>query len=87
VLTCPMDATAWGEFEALVADVEGLQLRKVVDLARRLRPGLTAEDIRNPHDFPELQDADWQYEDGVLAGIQTVLAAIRARQGESRGRP
>jgi hypothetical protein len=80
-----MGATTWREVEALVGDVEELQLRKVVDLARRLRPGLTAEDIRNPHDFPELGDPDWQFEDGVLAGVQTVLAAIRARRGESGG--
>jgi hypothetical protein len=87
VLTCPMDATTWGEVEALVGEVERHQLRKVVDLARRLRPGLTAEDIRNPHDFPELADADWQYEDGVLAGVQTVLAAIRARRAGGRACP
>jgi hypothetical protein len=50
-----------------------------------LRPGLTLEDVANPHDFPELADPDWQYEDGLLAGVQTVLAAVRARrrdQGE-----
>jgi hypothetical protein len=59
--------------------MEEEQSRKVIELARRLRPGLTAEDVRNPHDFPELGDPDWQYEDGVLAGIQSVLAALRAR--------
>jgi hypothetical protein len=72
-------ATTWHDVEALVGEIQALQLRKVMDLARRLRPGLTFEDLRNPHDFPELGDADWQYEDGVLAGIETVLAAVRAR--------
>src|SRR6202035_983006 len=43
---------------------------------------LTLEDISNPHDFPELADPDWQYEDGVLTGVQTVLAAVRARRRE-----
>jgi len=52
------------------------------DLARRLRPGLTLEDVANPHDFPELADPDWQYEDGLLAGVQSVLAAVRARRRE-----
>jgi ADP-ribose pyrophosphatase len=66
------------EMERLVMEIEELQRRKVVDLARRLRPDITAEDIRNPHDFPELADPDWQYEDGMLAGIQSVLAAVRA---------
>jgi hypothetical protein len=61
-----------------LADMEALQSRKVIDLARRLRPGLTAEDIRNPHDFPELDDLDWHFEDGQLAGIQSVVTALRA---------
>jgi ADP-ribose pyrophosphatase len=64
----------------LVMDLEESQRRKVLDLARRLRSGLTLEDIANPHDFPELADPDWQYEDGKLAAIRGVLAAIRARR-------
>jgi hypothetical protein len=68
-------------FEAIdreVHAIEEVQTKKVIDLARRLLPNLTAEDIRNPHDFPELDDRDWQYEDGVLAGIQSVRIALRA---------
>ena len=77
--------TTWSEVEGLVVELEELQRRKVLDLARRLRPGLTLEDIANPHDFPELGDPDWQYEDGTLAGVQTVLAAVRARRREQEG--
>jgi hypothetical protein len=80
-----MAHAAWQDVEALVAQLEQAQRRKVLDLARRLRPGLTQEDIANPHDFAELADADWQYEDGVLAGIRSVLAALRARQREREG--
>jgi len=79
-----MAVTSWETVEALVTGLEQHQRTKVLELARRLRPGLTLEDIANPHDFPELGDADWQYEDGMLAGIQSVLAAVRAearRQG------
>src|SRR5882672_9299480 len=72
----------WATIEELVTELEDLQRRKVIDLARRLRPGLTLEDVRNPHDFPELGDPDWQHADGVLTGIQSVLAAVRARQRE-----
>ena len=82
-----MSATTWHEVETLVSEIEALQVGKVLDLARRLRPGLTLEDVRNPHDFPELGDPDWQYEDGVLAGIQTVMAAVRARLRSSGGAP
>ncbi len=80
-----MSATTWQEIEDLVASLEDLQRRKVIELARRLRPGLTLEDIANPHDFPELADADWQYADGQLSGIQSVLAAVRARRREQEG--
>ena len=66
------------EVLVLLADMEQLQAKKVIGLARRLRPGLTPEDIRNPHDFPELDDPDWHFEDGQLAGIQGVVAALRA---------
>jgi ADP-ribose pyrophosphatase len=77
---------AWAEVERMVGEIDERQVRRVLDLARRLHPGVTAEDIRNPHDFPALADPDWQHEDGVLAGIQTVLAALRARRGEQRDR-
>jgi 8-oxo-dGTP pyrophosphatase MutT (NUDIX family) len=68
---------------SLVEGMEALQREKVVALARRLKPGLTAEDIRNPHDFPELNDSDWHYEDGVLTGLQSVLMALRSREREN----
>jgi hypothetical protein len=50
----------WDKMERLVLDLEELQRQKGLDLARRLRPGLTLEDVSNPHDFPELSDPDWQ---------------------------
>jgi len=78
--------TSWRDVEALVGELEDLQRRKVLDLARRLCPRLTLEDIANPHDFPELADPDWQYEDGLLAGVQSVLAAVRARRREGEER-
>jgi len=79
------EATTWGAVEALVVEMEQLQRGKVLDLARRLKKGLTLEDIQNPHDFPELHDPDWHYQDGLLAGIASVLMAIRAtRKAEGR---
>ena len=72
-----MAGLTWHDVERLVRELEDHQRRRVLDLARRLRPGLTREDVQNPHDFPELSDPDWQYEDGALAGIQSVLAAVR----------
>lgn len=72
------DDALFDEIDREVGAIEEVQTKKVIDLARRLRPGLTSEDIRNPHDFPDLDDPDWQYEDGVLAGIQSVRVALRA---------
>jgi hypothetical protein len=56
---------------------ERLQHEKVVALARRLRPDLTPDDLMNPHDFPELNDPDWHYADGELAGLQSIVALLR----------
>jgi hypothetical protein len=79
------NAVTWETVEELLAELEELQRNKVIDLARRLRPGLTLEDVRNPHDFPELDDPDWQHADGVLVGIQSAIAAVRARRREAEG--
>lgn len=68
----------WEQVTALVHQMEELQRAKVFQLARRLVPKLTLEDMRNPHDFPALDDPDWHYEDGVLTGIQSVASALRA---------
>jgi hypothetical protein len=72
------EADLFDAIDREIGAVEEVQAQKVIDLARRILPGLTAEDIRNPHDFPDLNDPDWQYEDGVLAGIQGVRVAMRA---------
>ncbi len=69
-----------GELEAQ----HTLQKKKVLDLARRLKPNLTPEDIRNPHDFPELEDPDWHFEDGQLSAIEAILVRLRALKNEAR---
>jgi hypothetical protein len=52
---------------------------KVLQLARRTVPDLTPEDLRNPHDFPQLShDPIFNYEDGILAGLRSAHIAIRA---------
>lgn len=78
-----MTSEEFAALDALLEEMEQLQINKVFDLARRLKPGLTLEDMRNPHDFPELGDTDWHYEDGILTGIQGVRSAVRARWGRA----
>lgn len=84
LLTDSPDEPTLAELANEIDALEELQRGKVLDLARRLSPGLTLEDIQNPHDFPELDDPDWHYADGVLAGIQSVKTALRALRGRAR---
>ncbi len=54
------------------------QEQKLLQLARRSVPDLTPEDMRNPHDFPELGlDPVFNYEDGMLAGLRSAHMAVR----------
>lgn len=79
----------WDAIERELVAMEELQTKKVLDLARRLKPGLTMEDVQNPHDFPQLDDPDWHYADGILTGMKSVMTALRAlrqRLRESGGR-
>ena len=65
--------------ERLLEEMIALQRRRVLEHARRLDPRLTDDDVQQPQDFPELRtSAEWNYEDGILAGFQAAQAAIRA---------
>lgn len=63
----------------LLDEMASHQRRKIAALAARLRPGLSLDDLKQPHDFPELADPDFHFEDGQLAGIEAVQMALRAR--------
>ena len=61
------------------------QEAKVLALARRILPHLTPEDIRNPHDFRALvESAEFNYEDGLLAGLRAAEMALKAAQREAK---
>jgi hypothetical protein len=62
------------------------QEHKLLELARQSVPGLTPEDLRNPQDFAVLvRDPDFNYEDGLLAGLRSAHMAIRAELREHQG--
>jgi hypothetical protein len=69
------------DLEAAAAELERMivqQRERCLDLARRLRPGLTADDITQPHDYPELaENWHWNYEDGLLAGLLAAQLTLR----------
>jgi ADP-ribose pyrophosphatase len=71
--------------EATLGAMRDLQLEKVADLARRLRPGLSADDLKQPHDFPELRDPDFHFADGQVAGLDAAMLALRALGREREG--
>jgi hypothetical protein len=66
--------------DKLMLQMIAQQEQKVLEMARRIHPGVTPEDIRNPQDFPDLVgNPEWNFEDGILAGIKSAHMALRAR--------
>jgi hypothetical protein len=73
-----------GAVDRLMLELIALQEKKVLDLANKIHPGLSSEDIRNPHDFPDLiADSGWNFEDGILSGLKASHMALRAKIAES----
>jgi ADP-ribose pyrophosphatase YjhB (NUDIX family) len=59
------------------------QRRKVVEVAHRLKPHLTWDDLVNPDDHPELRHSEgFNYEDGTLSGLITSQVLLRNRLRE-----
>ncbi len=55
------------------------QRRRLLELAARILPGVTADDLLQPHDHPALAtNPEFNFEDGILAGYLAVRAALRA---------
>jgi hypothetical protein len=74
---------SWDVVERLLDEMARAQEKKVLALARRFVPGLTPEDLRNPHDFhPLMESAEFNYEDGILAGVRAAAIAARAARRE-----
>ena len=71
--------------DALLLQMIEQQESKLMQLARQLVPDLTVEDLRNPQDFHVLvRDPDFNYEDGMLAGLRSAHMAIRAEFAQRR---
>ncbi len=66
--------------ESLFEELISQQQNKVLQTARNHLPHLTADDILNPHDYPQLMaDPIFNYEEGLAAGLMAAQMAIRAR--------
>lgn len=75
----PLERFLARRVDAILEEMAAHQRRRIAALAERLRPGLSLDDLKQPHDFPELADPDFHFEDGQLAGIEAVIMALRAR--------
>jgi cell envelope opacity-associated protein A len=52
---------------------------QLLKCGRRIIPHLTPEDLLQPNDYQELEhNPHFRYEEGVLAGVQTVQMALWA---------
>lgn len=69
----------WDEIELLIKEVIEGQRGQLLKCGNRLIPYLTSEDMLQPNDFPELENnPHFRYEEGLLAGMQTLQMALRA---------
>ncbi|HKY34281.1 MAG TPA: hypothetical protein VJV23_17275 [Candidatus Polarisedimenticolia bacterium] len=74
------------EVEALFCQMVAQQRAKVLGIARSLDARLTQDDVLSPQDFPALaEDTRFSYEDGLLAGLLSAQAAVRALAAQRRG--
>ena len=63
----------------LLEEMVDEQKKKLYILAKRIIPYITPEDLLQPQDYPELDTLpEFRYEEGVLCGLESALAAIRA---------
>ncbi|MBN9379046.1 MAG: hypothetical protein BGO14_02460 [Chlamydiales bacterium 38-26] len=65
--------------EVLLEEMIQQQKKVMLRCAKRILPQVIADDLLQPNDFPEIEgNPIFRYEEGVLAGIQSVQMALRA---------
>lgn len=69
----------WNSIEKLLDELFTHQYKKLYSCGTEIIPNLTTDDLLQPNDFQELEfHPHFRYEEGVLAGIQTVQTALNA---------
>ncbi len=57
-----------------------MQRKNLLNMARRIIPHLTEEDILQPNDFPELENNPvFRYEEGILSGLLSAKIAYLSK--------
>ncbi|MBX3719951.1 MAG: hypothetical protein KF898_09920 [Parachlamydiales bacterium] len=74
------------KLEALFNELVAAQQEKIKRCADQIVPNLTADDLLQPNDFPELESHPlFRYEEGVLEGLLTARMAYLALAQEIKG--
>ncbi len=73
----------WESIQTCLKELILGQQNQLLQCGRRLIPNLTPEDLLQPNDFNELEfHPIFRYEEGILAGMQTVQMALQALNSE-----
>lgn len=76
-------SSCWQDIEAVVEKMIEQQKKDLLTYGRRIIPTATADDLLQPNDFPELENhAHFRYEEGILAGLQSLQMALQALKKE-----
>jgi len=66
--------------EHLFDELISMQKRKILNLAQKIIPHLTEDDVLQPNDFPQLENNPYfRYEEGILEGLMTARMAFLAQ--------
>ena len=57
------------------------QQEKLYQVAKRIIPNITHDDLLQPNDYPELElHPHFRHEEGILDGLRMAEAALRVRE-------
>jgi hypothetical protein len=69
------------QVDKLLDEMIEAQRRRLLELGARILPGVTGDDLFQPHDHPALAaNPEFNFEDGILAGYLAIRAALRANR-------
>ena len=75
----------WNELHKRSQELVDQQKKQLLKLGRQIVPTLTPEDMLQPNDYPELDNHPvFRYEEGLLAGLQSMQMALAALEQELR---
>lgn len=74
----------WNRAFLLLDQMAEMQRKHLLECAQEIIPNITEEDLLQPNDFIELENHPvFRYEEGLLAGIQSVQMALQNEYASS----